>query len=130
MYNLLDWDLLHKQLQDVMKQELTTLRELLSALREEEETLSQGSFLPPYSRCSKRNLINKQLKLIQKERNYLTKSLGKTFTQIVNIHHFNSKNFNALIAKDEDNAMETFSLRDQIIDLMKIVRQYKEQIKQ
>jgi hypothetical protein len=65
---------------------------------------------------------------VQKERNILTKALGKTAPQMMNIHHFNSKSFNELIAQDEEYAVETFSLRDQIIDIMKIIRQYKERL--
>ncbi len=128
MNNLMNWSLLHKQLQNIMKEELDMLRELLSALHEEEETLLQGLSIPPKSKSSKRALINKQLKIVQKKRNCLTKALGKSLPQVVNIHHFNSKTFNELIAKDEDCCMETFSLRDQIINIMKIIRQYKERI--
>ncbi len=128
MNNLLDWSLLHKQLQNIMKEELDMLRELLSALHEEEDNLLQGLSIPSKSRSSKRALINKQLKIVQKKRNCLTKALGKSLPQAVNIHHFNSKTFNELIAKDEECSMETFSLRDQIINIMKIIRQYKERI--
>jgi len=128
MYNLLDWDVLHKQLQDIMKQELSLLRELLSAMHEEEAILLQGLPTPSNPRSSKRYLINKQLKLVQKKRNYLTKALGKSSPQTVNIHHFNSKTFNELIAKDQESSVETFSLRDQIITIMKTIRQYKERL--
>ncbi|MBM3191991.1 MAG: hypothetical protein FJZ63_05005, partial [Chlamydiae bacterium] len=124
----LDWHALHKQLQETMKEELTKLRELLGLLKQEENVLLQGQALPPYSKTSPRYLINKQLKLLQKRRSALTRALGKTGTQVLYIHHFNSKNFNVLIAQDEDNAVETFSLRDQILSIMKIVRQYKERL--
>jgi hypothetical protein len=128
MNYLLDWSSKHKQLQIIMKEELEMLRELLSALYEEEANLLQGFSTSSKGRSSKRSLINKQLKLIQKKRNDLTKLLGSSSPQAVNVHHFNSKTFNELIAKDEECSMETFALRDQIINIMKIIRQYKERI--
>lgn len=128
MNYLLNWNLLHKQLQNIMKEELNMLRELLNTLHEEEENLLQGQSISSKSKSSKRALINKQLKIVQKKRNCLTKALGKSLPQAVNIHHFNSKTFNDLIARDEECSMETFSLRDQIINIMKIIRQYKERI--
>jgi hypothetical protein len=122
------WSSLHKQLQDIMKEELKMLREVFSIMKEEEEALLHKDFLSKKTIGSKRCLLNKQLKSLQRERSYLTKALVKTSNQALYVHHFNSKNFNLLISQDEDNAVETFHLRDQILYLMKNIKQLKERI--
>lgn len=126
--HVLQWTCLHKQLQDIMKQELKMLREVWSVMKEEEEALMQRNLISKKAISSKRCFLNKQLKLLQKERSSLTKSLINNFNKDLYIHHFNSKNFNILISQDEDNAVETFHLRDQILHLMKNIKQLKDRI--
>jgi|GEM_PF-1341427 len=126
--SLLNWDALHKELQHIMKEELAMLREVLSMMREEESSLLQKNLPSKKNLSSKRSSLNKQLKLLQKERSQLTKALTQAANKDFYIHHFNSKNFNLLIAEDEENSVETFHLRDQILHLMKSVRQQKERI--
>jgi flagellar biosynthesis/type III secretory pathway chaperone len=126
--NLFHWDTLHKQLQDIMKEELNMLREVLSMMRQEEEALIQRNILSKKSFGSKRSSLNKQLKILQKERSCLTKALTQAANKDFYIHHFNSKNFNILISQDEDNSVETFHLRDQILHLMKNIKRQKDRI--
>ena len=126
--HVLQWTCLHKQLQDIMKEELKMLREVLSAMKEEEHALMQRNLISKKVIKTRRCFLNKQLKILQKERSSLTKSIATTFDKDLYIHHFNSKNFNLLISKDGDNAVETFHLRDQILHLMKNIKQLKDRI--
>lgn len=126
--DVLEWSCLHKQLQDIMKQELKMLRDVWGAMKEEEEALLQRNLVSKKIIKSKRCFLNKQLKIIQKERSNLTKSLVTTLNKDFYIHHFNSKNFNLLISQDEENSVETFHLRDQILHLMKNIKQLKDRI--
>lgn len=126
--HLLNWDTLHKELQHIMKEELNMLREVLSMMREEEEALLRQNLLSKKTIGSKRSSLNKQLKNLQKERSLLTKALTQAANKDFYIHHFNSKNFNLLISEDEENSVETFHLRDQILHLMKSIRQQKDRI--
>lgn len=126
--DLLQWTTVHKQLQDIMKEELKMLREVFSTMKEEETALIQRNLVSKKIIGSKRCSLNKQLKLLQKERSTLTKALVKTLNKDLYIHHFNSKNFNFIISQDEDNAVETFHLRDQILYLMKNIKQLKDRI--
>lgn len=126
--DILRWDVLHKELQRIMQEELKMLREVLSMMKEEENALIQNNFPSKKLICSRRSCLNKQLKSLQKERNYLTKALTQAAHKDFYIHHFNSKNFNLLISEDEENALETFHLRDQILHLMKSIRQQKDRI--
>lgn len=123
-----EWDFLHKQLQDLMKQELHMLREVLSSMKQEEEAILQGITVSRKALSSQRAPLNKRLKQLQKERSSITKALVQTLSEEIYIHHFNSKNFNLLISRDEDNAVETFNLRDQILHLMKTIKQQRDRL--
>jgi hypothetical protein len=123
-----DFSSLHKKLQQLMREELSTLREVFDMMKEEEliektlQPLSKKAFF------EKKTEINKRLKSLQKERLYLTKTLGQSYFSENKTTHFNSPFFNKIIEKDEENSLETFHLRDQILHFMKCIRQQKERL--
>lgn len=124
--NYTTWSSLHFELQDLMKEELSMLREVLTSLKEEEKALIQHLEISQENSLDKRTSIHKQLKTTQKLRNQKTRELFKIFNKSFDQLSFNSEIFDELIAQDDDNASETLSLRDQILTIMKYIDQMKE----
>lgn len=123
-----DFSLLHKQLQTLMREELSTLREVFDLMKEEEHHHIQSNLTSKKIICEKKTEINKRLKHLQKARSDITKTLGQTYFTTAKTTHFNSVFFNKIIEKDEENSLETFHLRDQILHFMKIIRQQKQRL--
>lgn len=123
-----DFSFLHKQLQQLMRDELSALREVFDLMKEEELVHNSMPSLNKKVFAEKKNQINKRLKTLQKERSHLTKSLGQSYFSEIKTTHFNSVFFNKIIEKDEENSLETFHLRDQILHFMKCIRQQKERL--
>lgn len=123
-----DFSSLHKKLQQLMREELSTLREVFDLMKEEERNHHSMFFLNKKALTQKKSEINKRLKNLQKERSYLTKTLSQSYFSETKTTHFNSVFFNKMIEKDEENSLETFHLRDQILHFMKCIRQQKERL--
>jgi len=123
-----DFSSLHKKLQQLMREELSTLREVFDMMKEEELIKKSLQPLSKKAFSEKKTEINKRLKSLQKERLHLTKRLGQSYFCENKTTHFNSPFFNKIIEKDEENSLETFHLRDQILHFMKCIRQQKERL--
>lgn len=125
-----DFTSLHKQLQQLMKEELVTLRAVFDMMKEEEMHASCSFYDQKKAFKEKKTAMNKRLKALQKQRLFLTKSLGQSSLTEKKTMHFNSPIFNKLIEKDEENALETFHLRDQILHFMKCIKDHKQRLLQ
>jgi len=125
-----DFSFLHKKLQELMREELSTLREVFDLMKEEEHNHHSTALINKKAVSLKKTTINKRLKLLQKERSCLTKTLSQSYFCETKTTHFNSVFFNKIIEKDEENSLETFHLRDQIMHFMKCIRQQKERLSQ
>lgn len=119
---------IHLKLQEVMRLELSLLREILSLMKEEENALLEQNKELHASLFSKRAELKQKVKNVQKIRRQATKKLFKDSTQTVDLHHFNSKIFDDLVAQDEENASETFSLREQILKIIQHIDAQKHRI--
>lgn len=124
----LDFFLDHKILQETMKQEITALRGVLDLMKEEEIFYSSQKNTAKKTLLEKKAEANKKLKTIQKKRSEIIKKITRQFFNETTKSHFNSSCFNAIIRKDEENSLETFHLRDQILNFMKIIKNQKERL--
>lgn len=107
---------LEQRLIEVMRLELSLLREVLHLLKEEEEALlknNQDLAKSIIKRCSE---LRRRLKQVQKERRVAIKHFCKKVHKDIDLHQFNSKVFEELSTSDEFG-LETLNLKEQILKL-------------
>lgn len=116
----------HKKLQEILKEELTILRSLFDLMKEEEIAFLKNKGIAKENLKEEKSETNKKLKLIQKQRHQVTQTLLDEVTTSKRKEHFNSLLFNQIVSKDEENSVETFHLRDQVLNFIEKIEKQKE----
>jgi hypothetical protein len=116
----------HKKLQELLKEELMILRSLFDLMIEEEIAFLKNKGIAKENLKEEKSETSKKLKLIQKQRHQVTQSLLHEFAVPKRKEHFNSQLFNQIVSKDQENSVETFHLRDQVLNFIEKIEKQKE----
>lgn len=114
-----------QRLIEVMRLELSLLREILHLLKEEEEALLKDEKDLAKSIVSKCSEIKKRVKEVQKERRHAIRDLLCNVTQDIDLHHFNSEVFENLVSEDDEFGVETLNLKEQILKIISRIDEQK-----
>jgi hypothetical protein len=109
------WNETHLQLQDAMKKEIETMREILGNMKEEEHFLVHKDKTAWHYTIEERTQLLNRLTEVQKQEHKLAISLQ----QMVLPHNDNElHSLEEILPRDDENRSETLSLRDQILALI------------
>ena len=109
------WNDTHLQLQDAMKKEIETMREILGNMKEEEHFLVHKDKAAWHYTIQERTQLFNRLTEVQKNEQKLAISLQ----QMVLPHSGNElRSLEEILPRDDENRSETLSLRDQILALI------------
>lgn len=114
-----------QRLIEVMRLELSLLREILNLLKEEEEALLKDEKDLAKSIVSKCSEMKKSVKEVQKERRHTIRDLLCDVTQDIDLHHFNSDVFENLVSEDDEFGLETLNLKEQILKIISRIDEQK-----
>ncbi len=109
------WNETHLQLQDAMKKEIETMREILGKMKEEEHFLVHKDKAAWHYTIEERNQLLSRLTEVQKQEQKLASSLQQ---MILPQSGRELHPLEEILPRDDENRSETLSLRDQILALI------------